>query len=57
MSPIKAQILALGVVASALALATCASEQSGSGTSERSGTEWWRPPPDYNRGPVIRNNP
>jgi hypothetical protein len=55
---IKRQILALCVAAPVLAIAACASEPSGSGTSERSGTSgWWKPPPDYNRGPQIRNNP
>jgi hypothetical protein len=59
MSFIKNQMLALGVAVSVLALAGCASESSGSGANEQSTTEdWWRkPPPDYNRGPVIRNNP
>jgi hypothetical protein len=41
-----------------LTIAACAPEPSGSATSERSGTaERWKLPPDYNRGPQIRNNP
>jgi hypothetical protein len=56
---LQAQMLALGVTVLVLALAGCASESSGSGASEQStASDWWRkPPPDYNRGPVIRNNP
>lgn len=61
MSFIKGPVLALGIASSVMVLAACASESSGSGssgTSEQSGTsERWRPPPDYNRGPQIRNNP
>lgn len=50
--------LALFVTILALTLAACASEPSGSGTSEQTGTaERWKLPPDYNRGPQIRNNP
>jgi hypothetical protein len=48
--------LAVFVTTVILTLAACAPEPSGSATSERT-AQRWKPPPDYNRGPQIRNNP
>ena len=48
----------LALLVTVAVLTACAPEPSGSATSERSGTaERWKLPPDYNRGPQIRNNP
>jgi hypothetical protein len=58
MSFIRMQVLAFGIAASVLAIAACSSEPGGTATGEQSGaSEHWRLPPDYNRGPQIRNNP
>jgi hypothetical protein len=58
MSFIGVQAFALGMLASILAIAACASEPPRSASGESSpASEWRRLPPDYARGPPLRNFP
>jgi hypothetical protein len=58
MSFIGAHVFALGMLASILAIAACESERSRSASGEPSRMSAWQSlPPDYNRGPPLRNFP